>query len=578
MASRLRIARLDPTPYRPLGDAPPDAALHGRLDALLRRHLPGITASILARPAPSADGRVVEWYSDLAGQPVTVDALSGPAQTEVRTLLADRLASIEALAGRLSGSDPALAEQLRQATIFPGDETVYAVGGQPVITFWGHRSASALPPVAAVPPAPDAIAASAGEPVALVRRRWWFWPGLLAGLLALALLGAALFGYGGLRWPPWGPDYAKQLHAAQSEGDALGRRLDQLEADLRADLARCATERALKLGRDEEDRLRALLADAETRLSDELATCPLRRQLGDAAKDGAELQRRADDLAGALKAKLEACRRKEQEAARKAEADRKASEKKAKAKNAVPAAPASPGETSPSAQPEQPALPPCPGARTPEQAPDVAMVLDVSGSMGFPASATTAEIQKQLSSLGGVMQLGAMLLGRAAGPSRLDLAKKGVTSVVRSLPDDVDVGLVTLQRCPQANVHGFYSSAQRPTLYAKVAGLGPMQGTPLAQGLVEAGKLIDGVHAPAVIVVISDGEDSCGGDPCAAASQMAKAKPKLKINVVDITGSGAANCLAAITGGKVLKPDDGLSFEKTIRQAAQEALKPSHCP
>jgi hypothetical protein len=40
------------------------------LDALIRAHLPPVAASLLAQPSPSADGTAVEWYSDLAGQPI----------------------------------------------------------------------------------------------------------------------------------------------------------------------------------------------------------------------------------------------------------------------------------------------------------------------------------------------------------------------------------------------------------------------------------------------------------------------------------------------------------------------------
>jgi Mg-chelatase subunit ChlD len=601
MANRLRIARLDPAPYRPLADAAPDAALHRRLDALIRRHLPAVTASVLAQPAPTADGRFVEWYSDLAGQPVAFAALADEAQAEARALLADRLNSIAGLAERLARIDPAnaaLADALRQAASYPGEETVYVVGDQPVLTFWGHRPIAAPEPP---PPPAEPAAARRGLPR-------WLWA--LSALLLLALLGFGLMRYLDLPWPPWGPDYPKLLQAAKDEEDALSRRRAELEAQLADALARCAAGRALSAARAEEERLQKALAELAARLQDDLALCPLKQQLRTAVEQGKDLDRRTDKLTADLKKAIDACRRKEEEAKKKAEeeqkkaeaARRKAEEQQRKAEQAKrraeeaarrqpvpppaaipPAESPLPAET-PTAQPppaktETPPLPPCPGERTPEQAPDVAVVLDASGSMGLPASASAAEIQKHLRSLGGIIGLGAALLGGAtSGPSRLDEAKKGVTNVVRSLPGDVDVGLVTLQRCPQATSHGFFSGGERGALYGKVAGLRPMQGTPLAQGLTEAAEMIDGVKAPAVMVVISDGEDSCGGDPCSTARRLKAAKPQLKINVVDITGDGAANCLATATGGRVLKPEDGLAFEKTIKQATQEALKPPHCP
>jgi recombination DNA repair RAD52 pathway protein len=36
--------------------------------------------------------------------------------------------------------------------------------------------------------------------------------------------------------------------------------------------------------------------------------------------------------------------------------------------------------------------------------------------------------------------------------------------------------------------------------------------------------------------------------------------------------------MARATGGKMLTPHDGLAFEKSIREAAEDALKPAYCP
>src|SRR5512134_1158224 len=156
MANRLRVARLAVGRYRPLAAEAPDAARHRRLDALIRRHLPGVTASLLAQPAPSADGGFVDWYSDLAGQPVALGALAEGARAEARALLDDRLKSLAALAERLEPVDPEAAGQLREALSFPGEETVYVIGGQPVITFWGHRSPAPMAPPLEPPPEPAA--------------------------------------------------------------------------------------------------------------------------------------------------------------------------------------------------------------------------------------------------------------------------------------------------------------------------------------------------------------------------------------------------------------------------------------
>lgn len=621
MVNRLRVARSDATQYQPLATgSPPDAALHRRLTAAIRRHLPAVTASLLAEPVPTADGSFIEWYSDLSGQPVPLATLSGGDRAAVDAVLADRLRSLGALADRLAGEgEGELAAALRQALSYPGEAAVYVVDRQPVLTFWGYRpvaaaAAAGLTPAGAAAagllpeqPAPTAEMAARAEDRAATGRRLPRWLPPLAGVLALAAIAVGLFASGLVRWPPWGPDYAALLKTAGDEEQALLRQIAGLTADLEGRLAYCSLERGLNAAKAEEDGLAGRLAEAVAALAAARELCPLRAALAEATTMGTDLEQRHRRITRELAEAIDACRkkaraeaRKAEEARRRAEAEkRKAAEAERKAEAArrqAEAAARTPAEPPPAQPPPEPprqqaaaplppakaatppGLPPCPGERTPEEAPDAAIVLDASGSMRLPADASLSQIQGMLNQLGPLGALGAAIIGQtSAGPSRLDSAKRGVNSVVRSMPDDVDVGLVTLQRCPMATDDGFFGGADRGRLYARVDALRPMQGTPLAQGILQAGEMVDGVKAPAVMVVISDGDDSCGGDPCAAARRLHAQKPLLKINVVDILGNGAGSCVATATGGRVLKPGDGLAFEKTIKEAAQDAIKPAHC-
>ncbi|MFZ1414657.1 MAG: VWA domain-containing protein [Defluviicoccus sp.] len=612
MVRQLRIARLDASGFVPtLGDGVASADLHRRLDALIRRHLPEVTASLLAEPAPAADGRMIEWYSDLAGQPVPLTALTSPAYEKARDVLNERLKSLATLADRLPRLDPAaadLAGPLRQALTYPGEESVYVIGGQPVIVFWGHQRQGAVPPPAATPPAaspaagaePAAMGAATVPPAAAVtatagpRRLWPL--GLLALLALLGLAGYGLVASDLVRWPPWGPDYTALLAAAKDEERALATRMAELEARLREARELCALQARLAAARADEEPMRRRVDALNAELTAERELCPLKEQVRAAKDEGAALTRTLESVQSSLAKAIAECKRKAGlsrkkalDEQRRAEAERRKAERAARqaeeaAKRQAEAErqqAAKPPVEQQRAPPAAQGLPPCPGERSPEEAPDVAIVLDSSGSMGFPASMTNRDVRSEIARqiMQGVFGPAAgMVMPRHSGPSRLDEAKKGINNVVRSLPGDVDVGLVVLKRCPTADNLGFFPPSQRGALTRQVDGLRPMQGTPLAQGITQAGSMVEGGKAPGVIVVISDGEDSCGGDPCQAARALKAAKPNVTINVVDIVGSNAARCVAQVTGGQILTPEDGLAFEKTIRKATTEALKPPHCP
>src|SRR6185369_8935501 len=51
------------------------------------------------------------------------------------------------------------------------------------------------------------------------------------------------------------------------------------------------------------------------------------------------------------------------------------------------------------------------------------------------------------------------------------------------------------------------------------------------------------------IVVVTDGEETCGGNMCALAESVAKDRPGTRIDVVDLSGQSDAGCLAEATGG-----------------------------
>jgi hypothetical protein len=156
------------------------------LGSTLRRHLPGATAAVFARPEIAVDGSgTVTWTSALAGQPRSLPDLPDEAQAAARRVLADHLNAISHLADELARrepDDPEPARLLTRAIVYPGDEAVYVIGGAPVLISWGGTDPGRPPPAAG---APDPATVPPPR-----RRPAWIMPVL--GLIALAALGLGL--------------------------------------------------------------------------------------------------------------------------------------------------------------------------------------------------------------------------------------------------------------------------------------------------------------------------------------------------------------------------------------------------
>lgn len=191
-----------------------------------------------------------------------------------------------------------------------------------------------------------------------------------------------------------------------------------------------------------------------------------------------------------------------------------------------------------------------PGCRTqfpPGDEPEVIIVVDASGSMGIG--------------------------GWFGGSSRMDRAKSSIDHVVRGLPDPITIGLIEFTNCNNVRRDKFYTSPQRPALLSEVNKLTPQQGTPLAGSIKRAGDIAS-QDVESTIVLVTDGDDSCGGDPCAEARAIKARKPKVKINIVDLSdGSQNAEmrCVANATGGQVLRPNSAMDMDKSLQHATGQS-------
>ncbi len=235
----------------------------------------------------------------------------------------------------------------------------------------------------------------------------------------------------------------------------------------------------------------------------------------------------------------------------------------------------------------------CPGERPKKLAPELVIVFDASGSMAYPPDIhKSRQIEQKMAQANLGLVLSVLARGQQfaerqradlfrrlspASQSRMQGAKTAVNTLVKKTPVDMDIGLVVLKDCPGAKKYGFYAPSKRQQFMRLINKLNPEGGTPLGNAIQKAGQMIDGVNKPATMIVISDGEESCNSNPCAIARRLARQKPYLTINVVDILGTGAGNCIAKATKkGKVFTANNMQDIIKMTEKAASTAI-PKNC-
>jgi hypothetical protein len=151
---------------------------------------------------------------------------------------------------------------------------------------------------------------------------------------------------------------------------------------------------------------------------------------------------------------------------------------------------------------------------------------------------------------------------------------------VQAAPDDVVFGLVSFNACGTPQRHGHYAPTERDRLLHRIGIIELGDYTALADTIQTLPRVIRGGQSedePVNVVLVSDGRDSCNGDPCAAAAALKSAAPHVYVNTIGISlGAEAVRCVADATGGAFVQAEDaGTLAEQLVRAAGQDL--PEHC-
>ncbi|MEZ5669388.1 MAG: trypsin-like peptidase domain-containing protein [Alphaproteobacteria bacterium] len=119
----------------------PVVRAHGRIRDFLTAKLGPEAGALFAEPVMAReDGGMsdkISWYSGQRGDVVSLAELEGPRRAAAEAALGDRLTKI----GRYF-RDPEMGPLLRQAAMLPGENDIYVIDGEPVLTNWGFVPAA----------------------------------------------------------------------------------------------------------------------------------------------------------------------------------------------------------------------------------------------------------------------------------------------------------------------------------------------------------------------------------------------------------------------------------------------------
>jgi len=170
------------------------------------------------------------------------------------------------------------------------------------------------------------------------------------------------------------------------------------------------------------------------------------------------------------------------------------------------------------------------------------------------------------------------MLARIGERPKIDIAQEAFGQMVGVLPDSARVALRTYGRnrpddCSDSELVSPLAPLDRAALAAQAAGIVPVNlgRTPIGASLAQIPADLGGADGDTLVLLLSDGEESCNGDPIGVAAQLHAANPRLRVSVVGFAVDEAQQAqlaeIAAAGGGSFYAASDVAQLAGALRQA-----------
>lgn len=178
--------------------------------------------------------------------------------------------------------------------------------------------------------------------------------------------------------------------------------------------------------------------------------------------------------------------------------------------------------------------------------------------------------------------------GQAGGEAKIDTAKRVLGEALGDLGSEVTPGLMVYGHrargeCTDVELVAPIGAADAGAIRAYIQGLSPKGKTPIAASLERAASAFNGREEENnSILLISDGIETCSGDPCAVAQALAERGINVKVNVVgfdvDAEARAQLQCIAEKGGGRYFDAKNANDFTQAVAEAREAAKAPPPPP
>jgi len=203
--------------------------------------------------------------------------------------------------------------------------------------------------------------------------------------------------------------------------------------------------------------------------------------------------------------------------------------------------------------------------------------LVVAGALsGSTISSSIVAAQDQEISCGGDAMLvfdasSSMVQETNGGSSRLVTAKRAIGRILPQIDRNRRLGLMTIgpgpgDQCSNVVLRVPMQPGAAPRIREEIDALDSDGGTPLSVAVEKAAEALSGEISSPSIIIVTDGDDTCGRDPCDEIQTLRDRHAGISVHVLGIgENSKRISCLANATRGQFLEAGNEAEMADALR-------------
>ena len=194
--------------------------------------------------------------------------------------------------------------------------------------------------------------------------------------------------------------------------------------------------------------------------------------------------------------------------------------------------------------------------------------------------AATSAVKASPKNLVLILDASGSMWGKVEDTAKITIAKDVLTDLINDLPLDLNVGLVAYGHRSKGDCNDVeelvqLSELNKKKMISKIKELNPKGKTPITHSVQITAEKLKALEDETTIILVSDGKETCEGDPCTLVKELKQSGVKFVMHVIgfDVTSDERSQlqCIAEAGGGHYYPAKNAGEFQIAAKKAVEES-------